>query len=191
MYLPREAEPTVDALLAQGKVVLVTGARQVGKTTMLREHLGDRFDYVTLDDPVVLAQAEDDIDLFLAAHPRPLIIDEIQRASELFLPIKLVVDRTSEKGQFILTGSQTYHLMKGVSESLAGRVRILELPSLSLRELLGHAKNPHPYVPRALISETGQSPEAHAPHLQEDLWRIIHRGSMPELLDPVCLSTKM
>lgn len=184
MYLPREAEPTVDALLAQGKVVLVTGARQVGKTTMLREHLGDRFDYVTLDDPVVLAQAEDDIDLFLAAHPRPLIIDEIQRASELFLPIKLVVDRTSEKGQFILTGSQTYHLMKGVSESLAGRVRILELPSLSLRELLGHAKNPHSYVPRALTSETGQSPEAHAPHLQEDLWRIIHRGSMPELLDP-------
>lgn len=184
MYLSREAEPTVDALLAQGKVVLVTGARQVGKTTMLQEHLGNRFDYVTLDDPVVLDQAEDDINLFLTVHPRPLIVDEIQRAPELFLPIKLVVDRSSEKGQFILTGSQTYHLMKGVSESLAGRVRILELPSLSLREILGHAQNPHPYVPRAISSETDRSSGAHTLRLQGDLWRIIHRGSMPELLDP-------
>lgn len=175
MYLSREVESTVDSMLRQGKVILVTGARQVGKTTMLRHRLGKRFGYVTMEDPRDYALAKQDAVLFFDSKSLPLIIDEIQRVPELFSPIKWIVDQSDERGQIVLTGSQTYHLMKGVSESLAGRIRIIEMPGLSLREMLGRAGAPRPYVPSELAL-TGNSPT-------EDIWEIIHRGSMPELLD--------
>ena len=179
MYISREVETTIDSMLRQGKVVLVTGARQVGKTTVLQHHLGQTFHYVSLEDPAALSAAKQDSVLFFQTHALPLIIDEIQRAPELFSSVKWVVDQSQEKGQIVLTGSQTYHLMKGVSESLAGRVRIIEMPSLSLRELRGDAGDPHPYVPAPV-----EASDCVAPREGYDLWEVMQRGSMPELQDP-------
>ena len=144
MYIKREIEPTIDAMLKQGKIVLVTGARQVGKTTVLKQHLGNDFNYVSMENPRDYLLAKEDSVLFFESKALPLIIDEVQRVPELFSPIKWIVDQSEEKGRIVLTGSQTYHLMKGVSESLAGRIRILEMPGLSLRELSGNFSNPHP-----------------------------------------------
>lgn len=173
MYIRREVESTIDSMLTQGKVVLVTGARQVGKTTVLKEHLGDSFDYVSLDSPRDYALAKRDAVLFFESRSFPLIVDEVQRAPELFSTVKWIVDQSEEKGRILLTGSQTYRLMHGVSESLAGRIRVIEMPSLSLRELAGDAGNPRPYVPRMVDDRAGGE--------LPDLWEVIHRGSMPEL----------
>lgn len=178
VYIPREIEATVDKMLKQGKVVLVTGARQVGKTTMLQKHLGSAFNYVTMEEPAAYAQAKSDAVLFFQSRELPLIIDEVQRVPELFSPIKWIVDQSSEKGRIVLTGSQTYHLMKGVSESLSGRIRILEMPSLSLRELTLGSNEPRKYVPAEVKKGEARG------MLGDDLWRHIHRGSMPELQDP-------
>ena len=176
MYIKREIEPTIDAMLKQGKVVLVTGARQVGKTTVLKQHLGNDFNYVSMENPRDYLLAKEDAVLFFESKTLPLIIDEVQRVPELFSPIKWIVDQSEEKGRIVLTGSQTYHLMKGVSESLAGRIRILEMPGLSLRELSGNSSSPHPYVPE-VMADSLNSPLT-------DVWDLIHRGSMPELQDP-------
>lgn len=176
MYIKREIEPTIDAMLKQGKVVLVTGARQVGKTTVLKQHLGNDFNYVSMENPRDYLLAKEDAVLFFESKALPLIIDEVQRVPELFSPIKWIVDQSEEKGRIVLTGSQTYHLMKGVSESLAGRIRILEMPGLSLRELSGNSSSPHPYVPEVMVDSLN-SPLT-------DVWDLIHRGSMPELQDP-------
>ena len=176
MYIKREIEPTIDAMLKQGKVVLVTGARQVGKTTVLKQHLGNDFNYVSMENPRDYLLAKEDAVLFFESKALPLIIDEVQRVPELFSPIKWVVDQSEEKGRIVLTGSQTYHLMKGVSESLAGRIRILEMPGLSLRELSGNSSSPHPYVPEVMVDSLNSS--------LTDVWDLIHRGSMPELQDP-------
>lgn len=175
MYIRREIESTIDAMLTQGKVVLITGARQVGKTTVLKEHLGGSFSYVSMENPRDYLLAKQDAVLFFDSHELPLIVDEVQRVPELFSPVKWIVDQSDQKGRIVLTGSQTYHLMKGVSESLAGRMRIIEMPPLSLRELIGSASSPHPYVP-ARITEP-----KHVKGL--DIWSVIHRGSMPELQD--------
>ena len=175
MYVKREIESTLDKLLKQGKVVLVTGARQVGKTTVLKEHLGGSFDYISMENPRDYLSAKQDAVLFFESKSLPLIIDEVQRVPELFSPIKWIVDQSDEKGRIVLSGSQTYHLTKGVSESLAGRIRIIELPSLSLRELIDSAAEPHPYIPDQI--ESCEKPS------DIDIWEIIHRGSMPELQD--------
>ena len=178
MYIEREIQATVDAMLRQGKVVLVTGARQVGKTTMLKRHLGNSFAYSTMDDARDRALAKQDAALFFDSKTLPLIIDEIQRAPELFLSVKLLVDQSNKKGRIVLTGSQTYHLMKGVSESLSGRIRTLQMPGLSLREILGNQTGPRAYKP-SMVDTTAYAPEADL-----DIWEIIHRGSMPELQNP-------
>lgn len=175
MYIRREIESTIDAMLTQGKVVLITGARQVGKTTVLKEHLGGSFSYVSMENPRDYLLAKQDAVLFFDTHELPLIVDEVQRVPELFSPVKWIVDQSDQKGRIVLTGSQTYRLMKGVSESLAGRMRIIEMPPLSLRELIGSASSPHPYVPTRITEPK------HVKGL--DIWSVIHRGSMPELQD--------
>ena len=174
MYIVREAEQTVLDLLAEAKVVLVTGARQVGKTTMLRHCMPQNYGYVSLDDPNAHRLAADP-ELFFQAYPPPVVVDEIQRRPELFPYVKFLVDQSDAFGQIVLTGSQTFHLMKGVSESLAGRVAILEMSGLSLREELGNV-NRAPFVPESLEAYRGLE----APR-DLDLWRRIHRGSMPML----------
>lgn len=176
MYIRREIESTIQEMLRQFKVVLVTGARQVGKTTMLEECIGGRYSYVTLEDPRMSVQAEDDALMFFQVNALPLIIDEVQRVPSLFRTTKFVVDRSDERGQVVLTGSQTYALMKGVSESLAGRIGILEMSGISLRELIGSHGGPRPYVPRALKPSDLEAPEPGF-----DLWAHMQRGEMPGL----------
>lgn len=176
MYIRREIEQTIDSMLRQFKVVLVTGARQVGKTTVLEERLGDRFSYVTMENPASYDLALSDAVLFFQSQDLPLIIDEVQRVPALFQTTKWVVDQSSEKGRIVLTGSQTYELMQGVSESLAGRIGILEMAGLSLRELAGGSRREGKYVPQLLKKRDVSSPE------RLDLWATIQRGSMPQLV---------
>lgn len=176
MYIRREIERTIDSMLRQFKVVLVTGARQVGKTTVLEERLGDRFSYVTMENPASYDLALSDAVLFFQSQDLPLIIDEVQRVPALFQTTKWIVDQSSEKGRIVLTGSQTYELMQGVSESLAGRIGILEMAGLSLRELVGGSRREGKYVPQLLKKRDVSSPE----HV--DLWATIQRGSMPQLV---------
>ena len=178
MYRHREAEATLLSLMRQFKVVLVTGARQVGKTTMLQHVLPENFRYVTLDDPRAGVLAREDPVLFFDANRLPVAVDEVQRIPELFQQVKFLVDQFPEVGRVVLTGSQAFQLMQGVSESLAGRVAILEMTGMSLRELTGCGGR-GPYVP----SEVGDDGRCESPE-GLDLWATIHRGSMPRLMDP-------
>ena len=178
MYLARTIEKTISGAAKQFPVLLVTGARQVGKTTLLR-HLGSSGrTYVTLDDPLVLNLAKQDPALFMQRFPAPLLIDEIQYAPELLPYIKMAVDNNRKPGQFWLTGSQQFHLMKNVSESLAGRLGILQLLGLSRLESLGMGVKQPPFLPtRALF----QKAKCDSLTLQE-LYAIIWQGSFPALL---------
>ena len=127
MYHPRTLEDALLSASGQFPVVLVTGPRQVGKTTLLQHLCEQDRRYVTLDDLVLRQLANDDPALFLQRFPAPLLIDEIQYAPDLLPYIKMAVDSSSQAGAFWLTGSQQFHLMKGVSESLAGRVAVIQL----------------------------------------------------------------
>lgn len=176
MYIERAIQDKLISYLKQFKVVLVTGPRQAGKTTLLLNSLPKGYDYVTLDDMMSLDFAQRDPMGFLDKGALPIVIDEVQQAPDLFRQAKYVVDGIEEYGMVILTGSQTYQLMAGVSESLAGRVGILELPTLSLREVIG-INGRGPYIPSKVDSKRK--------HMSADfdIWECIHRGSMPRLQD--------
>ncbi len=178
-YRQRTMEPVIRKVSDQFPVVLVTGARQVGKTTFLRHLSEGQRTYVTLDDPLALNLAKEDPALFLQRFTPPVLIDEIQYAPELLPLIKLAVDRQSQPGWFWLTGSQPFEVMKGVSESLAGRVGVLHLLGLSRRELMGEAQTPIPFLPGA--SATGQ--HAHTPPALglKELYQLIWRGAYPAM----------
>ena len=152
--------------MEQFPVVVLTGARQVGKTTLARWILPDAT-YVTLDDPARAAAARLSPDTFLAGLARPVILDEVQYAPELFRHLKIAVDREPRLGSFLVTGSQTFSLMAGVSESLAGRAAIFSLPALSLREVATGAAlaETDRFLWRSGFPELWQRPE-----LDRDLW---------------------
>lgn len=137
-YITRELERKFLKMNGFFKAVLVTGARQVGKTTMLK-HLaqGTNRTYVSLDNAMARDLAKSDPVLFFQTYKPPILIDEVQKAPELFEQIKIICDETDEKGLIWLTGSQQYGMMKKVRETLAGRIGILELYSLSQREKNG------------------------------------------------------
>ena len=177
MYLHRSIESVLVKAINQTKVVLVTGARQTGKTTVIRKVFSD-FNYITLDDENMLILAKTDPPLFFKDQEYPLIIDEVQYAEELFRTIKLIVDRDPKRGQMILTGSQTHRLMEAASSMLVGRMSILEMSSLSMREFF-KVEYDKPFIP------TEEYIKERRKHLvkYDDLWKRIHRGSMPELLD--------
>ena len=140
-YIRRALERKFLKMSGFFKAVLVTGARQVGKTTMLK-HLaqGSNRTYVTMDNSAICALAKRDPDLFFQTYKPPILIDEVQKAPELFEAIKVICDESEETGLFWLTGSEQYHMMANVRETLAGRIGILKLYSLSQRE-----KNHLPY----------------------------------------------
>ncbi|MCC6623802.1 MAG: ATP-binding protein [Deltaproteobacteria bacterium] len=134
MWISRTFSEEIHRLAAQRPVVVLTGARQTGKSSLL-QHLFPDHHHVTLDLPSEAASAEFDPDAFLARHPPPVVIDEVQYAPGIIRHLKRWVDRhRGTRGQIILTGSQLFTLMQGVSESLAGRAAILELPTLSYAE---------------------------------------------------------
>ncbi len=136
-YITRELERKFLRLNDFFKVILVTGARQVGKTTMLRHLAGADRTYVTLDNSMARELAKSDPVLFFQTYKPPILIDEVQKAPELFEQIKVICDESDEKGLIWLTGSEQFEMMKNVRETLAGRIGILELYSLSEREKSG------------------------------------------------------
>ena len=179
MYTRRLMESTLRRAARQFPVLLVTGARQVGKTTLLRRLAGKDRAYISLDDPMALRLALEDPALFLQRFPPPVLIDEIQYAPGLFPHIKMAVDADREPGMFWLTGSQPFHLMKGVSESLAGRVGVMNLLGLSRREIAGTADGRTPFLPdpERFARDAADGVDAGLP--LPELYAAIWRGSLP------------
>jgi len=177
-YTARALEPHLRRLSEQFPVIIVTGARQVGKTTLLRHLAGKTRTYVTLDDPPVLELARSDPALFLQRFRPPLLIDEVQYAPQLLPYIKMAADEGHEPGAFWLTGSQSFHLMKGVSESLAGRAAVVQLLGLSTRERSG-SPVAGPFVPTP--DEVLRRATATSALSLQDVYRTIWRGSLPAI----------
>lgn len=177
-YITRSIEEFVKASEKTFKCVLVTGARQTGKSTMLKTLFPEK-KYVPIDDPFVEDMANDNPNMFMMLNPPPAFYDEVQRAPGLFRFIKIKCDESDACGQFCLSGSQPLELMENASESLSGRVSVIELAGLSLREIQGTAFN-EPFVPTMEYVQK-RSVSAKAP---ENLWAVIHRGSYPELQNP-------
>ena len=139
-YIYRHMENRIMELSQSYSAILLTGPRQAGKTTMLRslakkENKGR--EYVSLDDLSTRDMAKNDPALFLQIHKPPVLIDEVQYAPELFTYIKIHIDEHHNPGDFWMTGSQIFRLMKGVQESLAGRVALLHMSPMSQREIIG------------------------------------------------------
>ena len=159
-------------------MVLVTGARQIGKTTMLQKLMeGTNRGYVTLDDLNERNIAKTDPELFLQLHKPPVLIDEVQYAPELFTYIKMNVDKNHEPGAFWLTGSQVFKLMRGVQESLAGRVAVLSLTSLSQAEIFGGEMEPFTIEMEALAARNGRKEVD-----TRGIFERIYKGSMPAIV---------
>ena len=169
MYIQRTITHAVRQASAQFPVLLITGPRQVGKTTCLRHSAEPLRSYVTLDDPQARELAKEDPKLFLQRFARPVLIDEIQYAPELLPLIKMAVDADGSKGDYWLTGSQQFHLMAGVSESLAGRVGVLQLLGFSGGELAGAGERAKPFSPNDIDMERRQPLGLF--QLYERIWR--------------------
>lgn len=176
-YIERAITPVLKRRAASSKCVLVTGARQVGKSTLIK-HEFQNYHRANFDDRLTRLQAREEPKLFFRNHPCPLFIDEVQKENSVLEEIKLIVDESEERGQFLLSGSQRLELMKGMSESLAGRVSVSELTGLSLREIYGVKFNQH-FIP----SEEYMSKREQELIPYHDIWEIIHKGSYPELYD--------
>jgi predicted AAA+ superfamily ATPase len=158
VWIPRNVEARLRQGVRTRPVVVLTGARQTGKTSLFRRLFPD-YGFVSLDLPSVADQAEREPDAFLRRHVPPVLIDEVQYAPGLFRHLKAAVDRDRARpGQFLLTGSQKFTLMKGVTESLAGRADIVELETLSLAEI--RTASPDTSVTSAILR--GGFPELHA-----------------------------
>lgn len=178
MYLARTLEKSIKTISEFFPVLLVTGPRQVGKTTVLQACGSEGRNYVSLDTLENRELARKDPALFLQRFKAPLLIDEIQYAPELFPYIKEHVDRLNQAGMYWLTGSQQFHLMKNVSESLAGRVGILRLEGFSQAERDGIPdRSPFLPSPETIDVRAGTAP-------QTDLVSVFHRiwkGSYPKM----------
>ena len=180
-YINRHMEKQVLELSKSFSAILVTGPRQAGKTTMLRslaenENIGR--EYVTLDDLTTRDMAKNDPALFLQLHKPPVLIDEVQYAPELFTYIKIYVDEHHNPGDFWMTGSQIFRLMRGVQESLAGRVALLHMSPMSQREITGVPCVPFTTDFDQLLAESKHIAPVATPELFERIWK----GCMPGLV---------
>ena len=179
MYIPRHIEPVVKRIAKRKPAVVLTGARQVGKSTMLKEVFHD-INYVMLNRPLVRESAKENPSLFFEANKPPVIVDEIQKAAELLDYIKDIVDEDKTKGQFYLTGSQSMKLMKNISDSLAGRVGVIKLLGLSMRELSGIAYRV-PFLPG--LEHMDEMVKAGAVFDYTKIVSCVHKGFFPELYE--------
>lgn len=180
-YIARHMEQKILDLSKFFSALIITGPRQAGKTTMLKElaaREGIGRGYVSLDDLNARDMAKNDPKLFLQLHKPPVIIDEVQYAPELFTYIKIHVDEHHMPGAFWLTGSQIYRLMRGVQESLAGRVALLHLSPLSQREITGMPARPFMVDFDVLLAES----KTILPVSVSDMYERIWKGCMPGLL---------
>ena len=178
-YIKRDLENIILDLNEQYPAILITGPRQVGKTTMLQNLMeGTDRTYVTLDDLNARALAKSDPAMFFQLYKPPILIDEVQYAPELFSQIKLLIDRSHKAGDFWLTGSQIFKMMEGVQESLAGRVAVLTLSPLSQNEIYHGTPN----IPFSLDFEVLQKKQKDIkPVTALEMFSRIHTGSMPAI----------
>lgn len=179
-YIHRHIESTIRRMAKTFPAVLVTGPRQVGKTTVLKTMLKDSVRYVTLDNRQSLLTARERQELFFKEFYPPVIVDEIQYAPNLFSEIKQIADTEQKRGEFFMTGSQAFHLMKNVSESLAGRVGVINMQGLSLREVNGDDCD-KPFLPtEEFLRNRSINKEADS---YWHIWNMIVRGGMPLMQD--------
>ncbi len=180
-YISRHMENRILELSKTYSAILVTGPRQAGKTTMLRllaETENKGREYITLDDLTNRDMAKNDPALFLQIHKPPVLIDEVQYAPELFTYIKIYIDEHHNPGDFWMTGSQIFRLMRGVQESLAGRVALLHMSPMSQREFIGAKSVPFSVNFDVLLEESKQI----IPVPVNDMYERIWRGSMPGIV---------
>jgi len=177
MYINRAIEEKVLDISKSFPILLITGPRQAGKTTLLQKLGGSERNYVTLDDPDARFLAKGDPAMFLQRYTPPVTIDEIQYAPEILPYIKMSVDRSHNRGDFWLTGSQVFHTMKNVSESLAGRVGILNLLGLSNSEINGVLSEEFTTSQQSLASRLKIVPKMGL----IDIYERIFRGNLPAL----------
>ncbi|MEM6603600.1 MAG: ATP-binding protein [Pseudomonadota bacterium] len=176
----RTLKKTLEKVSQAFPVLLLTGPRQVGKTTLLELCADDNRTYVTLDDLDARNLAKNDPALFLQNYPLPIIIDEVQYAPELMSYIKIAVDKDKRNGLFWLTGSQKFNLMSGITESLAGRVAILDLLGLSHAETEGRGENNIPFLPTE-VWLNHIKPTLTKSKNMIDMYQHIWLGSFPKL----------
>ena len=180
-YIRRHMEDRMLELSKSYSAILLTGPRQSGKTTMLRtlsekENIGR--EYISLDDLNARDMAKNDPALFLQLHKPPVLIDEVQYAPELFTYIKIHIDEHHKPGDFWMTGSQIFRLMRGIQESLAGRVALLHMSPMSQREITGAPCVPFSTDFDKLLKESKNFTPVTTPELFERIWK----GSMPGLV---------
>lgn len=175
-YIERSLEPILQKAVNQFPAVVLTGPRQSGKTTLLRRRFGKNRRYVSLEPPDIRMAAVEDPRGFMAAHPPPIIFDEVQHAPDLLPYIKERIDENrNHPGQYLLTGSQNLLLSEKIGESLAGRTAMLKLLPMSRREAAGAPGRPLPW-------EGGDMEEMLAPVSPRRVWREFLRGGYPELV---------
>ena len=180
-YITRAIEETFLRLSAEFSAILLTGPRQAGKTTMLEKLMREENrgrEYVTLDDLTEREMAKNDPKMFFQIHKTPVFIDEVQYAPELFPYIKMRIDKTHNPGDFWLTGSQAFKLMKGVQESLAGRICLLYMTSLSQAEICGVSTEPFELNIDKLTERSKEVKPVETP----ELYKRIFNGGMPALI---------
>lgn len=178
-YIKRDIEDKIIALSKEYSCILITGPRQVGKTTVLKQLMDSDREYVTLDDLEERGLAKRDPAMFLQMHSTPIMIDEVQYAPEIFSYIKIQIDNGAAPGTYWLTGSQAFKLMELAQESLAGRVAILHMPSLSQHEIYGTGD----CAPFTLaLSSLKARERANAPADLAQMYERIWKGSMPGLV---------
>lgn len=178
-YIKRDIEEKIRSLNEEYACILITGPRQVGKTTVLRAIMDDSRTYVTLDDMEERALAKRDPAMFLQLHDTPIFIDEVQYAPELFSVIKMAIDNGAASGSFWLTGSQAFRMMELAQESLAGRVAVLHMPSLSQHEVYGSGECTPFTVDLPALKARKQT---HVPADIAAIYERIWNGSMPGLV---------
>ena len=177
MFYERTIKDTIKNVSETFPVLLVTGPRQVGKTTILESLMEPGRKKVSLDNPTIRAMAKTDPELFLQRYAPPVLIDEVQYAPELFPYIKIIVDERKQKGDFWLTGSQMFKMMESVTETLAGRAGIVPMLGLTNSEINGQHFSPFEVKPEVLIQRLNSV----KPMSVSDVFERIYKGSMPHI----------